>query len=237
VSTRCPLFRSVANPDTETFECMFLFGVLLCDIGSEMDFRDFVNSRPRARRFVQTFLIILGLYVGSFPEGNIGWAGWSRQLDRLNPYLFPSHTDPTKRWSAIAWHMIVVGFWLSPTLQSMFSNKLFMWLGRNSFAVYLTHGLLLRTVLVRFIYGWTGASFSKEEVKDGEPIFHWVPKSQNWLVWMIAIPLWYVILYTVAHLWTTHVDSWCAKATKWLETNMFESEEHEKSVRTNGALV
>lgn len=232
----CRVIQLAANGYTETFECMFLFGVLLCDIGSEMEFRDWVNSRPQRRRAVQTFLITLGLYVGSFPEGNIQWAGWSRQLDRLNPYLFPAHTDPTKRWSAIAWHLIVVGFWLSPTLQTMFSNKLFMWLGRNSFAVYLTHGLLMRTILVRFIYGWSMAPFSVEEVEGGEPIYHWIGRSQNWFVWAVAIPAWYVLLYTVAHLWTTHVDSFCAKVTKWLETNMFEPEENEKNLKVNGLV-
>lgn len=207
---------------------MILFGILLCDIGSEADFRSWVNSRPRARRVVQSCFIAIGLYVGSFPEGKIRWAGWSRGLDNMNLYLFPNHADPTKRWSAIAWHFIAIGFWLSPTLQDMFSNKLFSWLGRNSFAVYLTHGTLLRVVLVRFIYGWTGAGFSVEKPEEGDPIYTWVPRSQNWLVWSIAIPVWFALLYTCAHLWTTHVDGWCARITKWLEDYMFESEENEK---------
>lgn len=210
---------------------MFLWGVLLCDIGSEIDFREWVNSRPRARRAVQTFLIVLGLYVGSFPEGKIWRAAWARGLDRLNPYLFPDKTDPTKRWSAVAWHLIVIGFWLSPSLQTIFSNKLFMWLGRNSFAVYLTHGTLMRVLLVRFIYGWTGASFWVENANSKEPIYHWLPRSPSWFVWAIAIPLWFAILYTIAHLWTTHIDSFCAKATKWLEETMFEEEESEKRPR------
>lgn len=207
---------------------MFLWGVLLNDIGGEPDFREWVNSRPKIRRAVQSFLIILGLYVGSFPEGHAQWAAWSRQLDSLNPYLFPMGADPTKRWSSIAFHLIVIGFWLSPSLQTIFSNKLFMWLGRNSFAVYLTHGTLLRVVLVRFIYGFSSAPFSVERPEKGDPIFHWIPRSQNWFVWAVAIPVWFAILYTVAHLWTTYVDSWCAKATKWIEETMFEQEENEK---------
>jgi peptidoglycan/LPS O-acetylase OafA/YrhL len=35
------------SPEKETFECQFLYGVMLCDIGSEKSFRDFVNSYPR----------------------------------------------------------------------------------------------------------------------------------------------------------------------------------------------
>ncbi|KAF2638466.1 hypothetical protein P280DRAFT_471560 [Massarina eburnea CBS 473.64] len=212
---------------TETFECMFLYGVLLCDIGSEVDFREYVNSRPKARRIVQTSLIALGLYVGSYPEGNIEFAAWSRGIDQFN-FLFPADNDPPKRWSAIAWHLIVLGFWLSPTLQTIFSNKLFMWLGRNSFAVYLTHGTLLRAVLVRFIYGFSIAPFSMERPENADPIYHWIPRTQNWFAWTVAIPLWFSMLYVVAHLWTTYVDAWCAKVTRWLEELMFEKEEEEK---------
>jgi hypothetical protein len=214
---------------------MFLFGVFLCDIGSEADFREFVNSRPKQRRFVQWVLIILGLYIGSFPEGNIHWASWSRGIERLS-FLFPADNDPPKRFSAIAWHLIAIGFWLSPTLQTMFSNKLFMWLGRNSFAVYLTHGTLMRVLLVRFLYGWSAAAFSEEHPEGQDPIYHWVPRSQNWFVWTVAIPLWFALLYLVAHMWTTYVDAWCAKATRWLEEVMFESEEEEEKNRL-AALV
>ncbi|PVH94737.1 hypothetical protein DM02DRAFT_181151 [Periconia macrospinosa] len=215
---------------TETFECMFLFGVLLCDIGSEVDFRDYVNSRPKQRRIVQSILIFLGLFVGSYPEGNVHWAAWSRGIHAFH-FLFPSDHDGPKRWSSVAWHLIALGFWLSPTLQTIFSNKLFMWLGRNSFAVYLTHGTLLRVVLVRLVYGLTPAAYYIENADTEEPIQHWIPRSQNWFVWVVELPIWFGLLYIVAHLWTTYVDSWCAKATRTLEEAMFVKEEDEKTPR------
>ncbi|KAF2868813.1 acyltransferase 3 [Massariosphaeria phaeospora] len=213
-------------PFKETFECQFLYGVLLCDIGSDKAFREFVNSYPRTRRTVQTVLMVLGVYVAGYPGERADWAGWSQQLIYVGEWIFPAGTkDYSKRWTAVGWDLMVTGIWLSPSLQAMFSNKLFMWIGRNSFAVYLTHGTLLRVVLARFIYGWSLQSFSIEERENQEPIYHYIPRTQSWLVFAIAIPVWFALLYTVAHLWTTYVDSWCAKATKWLEEMMFEEED------------
>ena len=175
---------------------------------------------------MQTLCIIIGIYVAGYPGERGDWATWSQQLTNIGDYIFPPGTkNYPKRWSALGWDITVIGIWLSPTLQSIFSNRIFSWIGRNSFAVYLTHGTLLRVVLVRFIYGWSGAAFSVEEVKDKDPIYHYVPRSDNWFVWATAIPVWFVMLYTGAHLWTTYVDSYCAKATKWLENTMFEDED------------
>ncbi len=103
-----------------------------------------------------------------------------------------------------------------------------MWLGRNSFAVYLTHGTVLKVGLARLIYGWSTAPYSVEQPKEGDAIEHFIPRTSNWFVWATAIPLFFVVEYTIAHFWTTYIDSQCAKATKWLEDTMFEKDEEEK---------
>jgi len=218
------------SPEKETFECQFLYGIILCDIGSEKTFREFMNARPKARRVATAFLILLGWYVACFPGEHWEWAAWSVQLKQIGDYIIPHDAaNLPKRFTAIGWDLMVTGIWLSPTLQNIFSNKLFMWLGRNSFAVYLTHGTVLKVGLARLIYGWSTASYSIEYPQgQKKPIEHFIPRSTNWLVWAIAIPTFLVVEYTIAHLWTTYVDSQCAKATKWLEDAMFEKNEDEK---------
>jgi len=216
-------------PEKETFECQFLYGVLLCDIGSDPAFRTFISDWPRTRRTIYTVLIILGLYCASFPGERPDYAPWSQRMMDIGWYIFPKDTTRfDKRWTAIGWDFIAAGIWLSPTLQDLFSNKIFMWLGRNSFAVYLTHGTLLRVVLVRFIYGFSLSPFGVEKVEGQDPIFHWIPRSDSYFVFIVAIPIWFAILYAIAHLWTTYVDSFCAKVTRALEDYMFENED-EKS--------
>lgn len=225
----CGLRSPLTHSLKETFETMLLWGVLLCDLGSSESLKNLLNRHPRTRRLVQTLLITAGLWAGSYPEGYAERAFWSQQLDTLNPYLFPSGSDNPKRWSSVAWHLISVGVWLSPTLKVFLSNKIFTWLGRNSFAVYLTHGTLLRVVLVKLVYGMNDKRYWVEPVEGGEAIQHWIPRNQSWLAWYLAVLVWFVFLYVIATLWTIHVDGWCARATRALEKYMFRTDRHEET--------
>jgi len=95
----------------------------------------------------------------------------------------------------------------------------------------------MKVGLARLIYGFSTAPYRVEQPKDGqgEAIHHYIPRTTNWLVWTLAIPLFFVVEYTIAHLWITYVDSQCAKATKWLEDTMFEKSEDEKHGAANMA--
>lgn len=212
------------NPIKETFSMQFIYGVLLCDIGSEPKFREFVNRWGKTRRVVQTLLMVIGIYVAGYPGEHADWAGWSRQLHWIGQAFFPKGRDLGRRWTAIGWDLAVTGIWLSPTLQTMFSNKTFMWLGRNSFAVYLTHGTMLRCFAVRLIYGWSGQGYSVTKNDKGEEIHHWIPRGGR-TAFMFGIPIFLIVEYTLAHFWTTYVDSFCAKVTKYMEDMMFESKD------------
>jgi hypothetical protein len=176
--------------------------------------------------------------VACYPGEHWEWSAWSVQLKNIGDWIIPQGAPSyPKRWTAIGWDLMVTGIWLSPSLQSMFSNKLFMWVGRNSFAVYLTHGTVMKVGLARLIYGFSTAPYYVEQPKDGqgEAIQHYIPRSTNWFVWAMAIPTFFVVEYTIAHLWTTYVDAQCAKATKWLEDKMFEKNEDEKHGAANMA--
>ncbi|KAF2751215.1 hypothetical protein M011DRAFT_473720 [Sporormia fimetaria CBS 119925] len=215
------------NGFVETFALQFIWGVLLCDVGSEPAFRDWVNNWTKTRRILQTVLMITGIYVAGYPLERPEWATWSRQLQTIGSYIFPPGTDQPRRWTATGWDLCVTGIWLSPTLQSLFSNKTFMWFGRNSFAVYLTHGTVLRVFLARLIYGWSTEGYSVEKSEDGKEIFHYLPRGGK-LTFFIAIPVFFLVEYTIAHFWTTYVDAWCARLTKWLEDTMFVSDDEQK---------
>ena len=133
--------------------------------------------------------------------------------------VLTSRTPKTQRFQAL--HL---GLFLSSGAKAILSNKYFMWLGKNSFAVYLTHGTLLRTILVWMLYGISGEPFEEVRNEEGEIIGNWLPGPST-LTFCIAIPIWLVVVYTVAHLWTTYVDSYCAKLTQRLEKKVFEDGE------------
>ncbi|KAF2470970.1 uncharacterized protein BDR25DRAFT_224716 [Lindgomyces ingoldianus] len=210
--------------ETETFHCQMFFGMILCDLGSHPPFRQFLERWLKTRRVMQVGLVTVGVYVAGYPGEHPEWSTWSRQLLDVGNTLFPPNINTGKRWSAVGWQMCATAIWLSPTLQGIFSNRLFLWIGKNSFAVYLIHGTLLRVVLARMVYGWSGEPWVVDKNEEGEPVYHWLPRAGP-LVFMVSLPLWFTIVYSCAHLWTTFVDGFCAKLTAFLERYMFESED------------
>jgi peptidoglycan/LPS O-acetylase OafA/YrhL len=189
-----------------------------------------VSEWGKTRRILQTTLILTGIYVAGYPLERPEWAAWSRNLMWVGDYIFPLGTDYPRRWTALGWDLAVTGIWLSPSLQTIFSNKMFMWIGRNSFAVYLTHGTVLRVFAARLIYGWSTDGFSVEKVENGDDIKHFIPRGGR-MAFVVGIPIFFIVEYTIAHFWTTYVDAWCAKATKWLEDTMFESEDEKSAMQ------
>ncbi|KAF2182509.1 hypothetical protein K469DRAFT_728477 [Zopfia rhizophila CBS 207.26] len=196
--------------DTETFACQMFYGMFLCDLGNHPAWRAFVDRWPKTRRAVQVGLIIVGIYVAGYPGEHAEWSPWSQQLletgNLISLQIRTSESD------------------------GIFSNRLFMWIGKNSFAVYLTHGTLLRVVLARMIYGWSGEPWVVDQNDKGEPVYHWLPRSGH-LAFAIAIPTWFALVYTTAYLWTTYVDTWCARATAYLEERTFESEDEKSAMQ------
>lgn len=73
------------------------------------------------------------------------------------------------------------------------------------------------------IYGWSGEPWSHETNAEGKEVYHYIPRAGK-ATFMVAIPVFFLVEYTIAHFWTSYVDPWCARATKWLEDTMFEDE-------------
>jgi len=149
-------------------------------------------------------------------------------------YIFPPDVNIGKRYSAIGVDMIIFAIYISPSTKHFLANRLLLWLGKQSFAVYLVHGTLLRTVLCWMLYGITGQPWDGDIVdgngqpildENGEPLHpHWIPIRPPWVVG-ISIPAWIVLVYICAALWTSYVDPFCAKMTQKLEKLMFEEDE------------
>lgn len=181
------------------------------------------------RILIPTILLPAGLYLCSYPGENAEWTPWSKQLHTLSTYIFPSTAENIPRFfTAIGLDLCLIAIHLSPSLKRVLSSKPFLWLGRHSFAVYLIHGTLLRTLLTMAFYGWkvTGDLPVEEWAKNesGDPIppyMHLLP------LWHRAfwLPPWVALVYYCAYLWTTYVDAWCARMTKKLEAYVFDDSE------------
>ncbi|KAK2836930.1 hypothetical protein FQN49_006579 [Arthroderma sp. PD_2] len=215
-------FHQSGAPDTETFGQQAMYGMLLSDIASNHPEQSYLSSRRWLRRTICGVAIFLGLWSASYPEHDVERYGWSNVLFQGSKFMFPGGVNLGKRFTALGVDLVILGIFLSPTIKNILSNSFFLWFGRNSFAVYLTHGTLLKTVLTWMVYGnITGEPWVVTKNEKGEDVFHYFTRGSPG-VFAICIPIWLVIVYTVAHFWTTYVDSFCARITQRLETLAFE---------------
>ncbi|RAL01962.1 acyltransferase family protein [Aspergillus ibericus CBS 121593] len=219
-------FHQDASKDTETFQIQAIYGLFLADLSHSSTLPTLIHAYPWLRRIlILTFLLPLGLYVASYPGENPTWSPWSEQLFTLATYIFPPEVNIGKRYTAIGVDLIIAAIYLSPTAQRFLSSGPLLWLGKQSFAVYLVHGTLLRTVLCWMLYGTISGEPWVETVDDTGAVIlpPWLPVKGGWSWGWIIV--WIGIVYAVAMLWTGYVDPWCARVTAWIEKKVFNSED------------
>ncbi|KAJ5416950.1 uncharacterized protein N7487_000500 [Penicillium crustosum] len=104
------------------------------------------------------------------------------------------------------------------------SSRLLLWLGKQSFAVYLIHGTMLRVVLCWMLYGISGQPWKGPEPLTDDKRDDWLRIRPPWVVG-ISIPIWIGLVYVLATLWTAYVDTFCASMTQKLEKAVFVEDE------------
>lgn len=175
-------------------------------------FADFQNYAPavawgNARRWTSTvlgpLLILLGLCLASYPEGDPNLASWSRFQYKIGTYVFNENQDFPRFYTAFGAQSICFGIHFCPGLREVLSNRYFLWLGKLSFAVYLIHGTLLRTLLATMLWGIGSPP-------EGE---HLHTSKLRFCFWY---PIWMAVLYICADSWVKHVDPFCGRLTQRL---------------------
>ncbi|CAI7572287.1 unnamed protein product [Penicillium palitans] len=227
-------FHQNAAKNTETFQMQAIYGMFLSDLSYENGFKEFVERHSWGRKIVAGLLLCLGLLICSYPGEHPEWATWSTYMEQASHYIFPPKVNVGRRYSALGVDLIIFAIYISPSTKEFLSSRLLLWLGKQSFAVYLVHGTLLRTVLCWMLYGITGQPWDGDIVdekgnpiygEDGEPLHpHWIPIRAPWVV-AISIPTWIALVYFCATLWTGYVDPFCARMAQKLEKWMFEESE------------
>ncbi|WEW59794.1 hypothetical protein PRK78_005274 [Emydomyces testavorans] len=187
------------------------------------------NLLPRP---IPALVILIGLFVCCYPQHNPEWMLWSRVMQHTMAAVIPQPTaDSINRyWVSIGACILVFGIFTSRNARKILSLPLFNFLGRVSFAVYLLHDTLLRSLLTWMIYGANARKVDLSLLNGtGEPV-NLVPAARP-AVFAVAVPVFYVVLYAVAYLWTRYVDAWCANAVNWARDVTFKKDE---DVMVNG---
>lgn len=218
-------FHQDGGPTTETFQTQCVYGMMLSDLAYESSFKELVEKHSWARKAVSAPLAIMGLFIASYPGEHPQWSTWSEYMRIAATYIFPPGVNVGRRYSAVGMDMIIFAIYISPSTKEFLANRMLLWFGKQSFAVYLVHGTLLRVVLVWMLYGISGQPWDTSIVDtEGNPIPPYIPIRPGW-VQAICFPLWIILVYICASLWTRYVDPFCARLTQKLENLMFEESE------------
>ncbi|KAJ5794999.1 hypothetical protein N7457_001598 [Penicillium paradoxum] len=215
---------SLTSIHPETFQTQAVYGMLLCDFSYHTPLKDWIENHPRGRKMLTIPLTIIGLFLASYPGEHPEWAGWSNTMFKASHYIFPPGVNIGKRYTALAIDMIILAIFFSPSTKNFLSSRLLLWLGKQSFAVYLIHGTMLRVVLCWMLYGISGQPWEGPEAKTDDQRDDWLPIRPPWVV-AISIPVWIGMVYVLAALWTAYVDKFCASLTQKLERAVFVEDE------------
>jgi peptidoglycan/LPS O-acetylase OafA/YrhL len=198
------LLRAASNDPF--FGMQFFFGAFLADL-QNLEPGTFTRAQSLStgpvRSILSVFCLVVGLYIGSLPDKNHEWQAWSLSLKNFLTAILPKDPDYPRFSSGLGLDIIAVGLHLSPLARNILSNRFFLWLGRMSFAVYLLHNQILRSVLCWMLYG-----FNLPE--EGEPRLTLDSPIRLFMV----VPFYLALTYGSAHLWTTYVDAWCARISE-----------------------
>jgi hypothetical protein len=202
-------------------------GILLV----ELSFED--PSWARRVHAAPFILVIVGLYLGCYPEVRAETASWSTQLQKVGHFIFPSGTELPRALPTLGGIIVILGVVVSRSMQEALSGSLLVRLGKISFALYLLHGTLLKSVLIWML--WLAGYREKEFTS----IYHLqviVDRNNVSIVQQPAdmrlsipgvlgalcvLPLWWYVVFYICHLWAGYVEPRCAALTDWIDSKAF----------------
>ena len=195
-------------------------GILFAEMSLDNDIREWTERHSYFRTVASAFCILLGIFFCSYPEENPEWTRWSNTLTKLGNMIFPNDVEYARYYPGLGSNILTLGVMYNDTTKELLSNRFFLFLGKNSFPVYLLHAPLLRTVLTYFLFGFSSRPDQGKDEQGHDLPPGWLPLANTW-VCLIVIPLYYVFLYRVANLWSNYVDPFCGRVTQWFEDTVF----------------
>jgi hypothetical protein len=157
---------------------------------------------------IPTLLIIFGLFMAGFPQDSPEKATWSNVMSAIMRSMTGKDTDIRRYWDSIGASTVLTGIFFSKNARRVLTSPVFNFLGRVSFPVYLLHNTLIKSVLTWMIYLPSAMNPPKND--KGEPMDL---QRGTTLHMIVAIGVFYYILYRAASLWVQYIDPICANIT------------------------
>jgi hypothetical protein len=158
----------------------------------------------------------------SFTKNNPEGQAWSNALFRFGLDYFPgtSKDNIDRTYGSIGGILLVASIIISPHARWLLSRKPLKWLGKVSFAIYLVHGTIVRTVFAWVMFG--GVEKKEFTATDNYGFIHsewWYPVPGPFRCTLATIVTFATIL-GASQLWNARVEPVVSKITKLLSTFM-----------------
>ncbi|KAK6530529.1 hypothetical protein TWF694_003871 [Orbilia ellipsospora] len=205
---------------------VFVFGAFLAEIHVTFltqdtdDLPTYVSkhSNNRLVSILKTVIAIIifaiGIFIGSYPEGHAvpeTVVGFNHLLKWTSP-----HCDRNRYWMSIGSMMLVSSMMFLPTIKNILCTRILQYLGRISFALYLVHGVMNRTIGYMMVYwAWTRNNI-------GVPGVPYTQHLENLRVTIVLLVFVVHVLITICVadvLWRA-ADLPSVRFTKWLESKL-----------------
>lgn len=205
------------------------FGLFLADLSQSHTHQIQLRNNSWIFRIISPLLLIFGLFIASYPENGEAETSWSRALRGVAGYVFPSNASVPHYYTALGLQCITLAIHFSSLAKTILSNSIFLWLGKHSYAVYLIHGTLIRTVGTWMFFGY---ALPPETVRDDGSIDPG-PQLQicTQIKWYMRMPVFWILLYLCAISWTRWIDPFCARVTELMVKKVFDDEESRTPIR------
>lgn len=210
------------------YGAMFISGMLLCDLdllAQDDKLPGFLQALSGFKELIFFHVFIVALYLGGVPSydaPNLDRAAWLR---KSNGWAWLSYLKPQAvfdaKWFYISWaaFLAVASIPRLPLLKRFFENRVCVYLGRISFALYLVHGPVI------WLFGdrmYAAVGFKRPLHKTGIPgwidkfpLSHRGPMGLELAFWVPQLILLPLTLY-LAELVTKFVDEPSVRFTSWL---------------------
>lgn len=117
-----------------TYYFAFLLGLILSDLDTNNKFLNYIN-----KWYLNILIVICGLFLASYPTG-------INTKDTIYNFITYSFCNSYMLNHIIGSFMIMISIINSRFLQTLFSNKIFVFLGKISFPMYLLHVIAIGSI-------------------------------------------------------------------------------------------
>ena len=183
-------------------------------------------------------LAIFSLLLMSFTDNSPDKAPWNSALYDFGLKYLPGDTSGAlaRTYGSIGGALLIVSIIVSPYFRWILSRKPLQWLGKVSFAIYLLHGMVLRSVFAWVLF--VGAEKVEIREMDADQTWraHYRFPIPGGLRCGVATIIAFLVIFGASQVWNTKIEPLFGKITLRLEKLVTGQSGIEDFLDMNGTL-